>query len=64
MIICICNNISDRLILDEYNPGLDIISNEELLREKFNIGRMCGCCNDYFIDYLEEINEPLTRLYV
>lgn len=59
MIVCVCNNISDREIRDAANLGIDSIAE---LRRELGVGTMCGKCVSYAREVLHEHLESNTTI--
>jgi bacterioferritin-associated ferredoxin len=57
MIVCVCNNISDREIRQAVELG---ISSMAELHEQLGVGTCCGKCVDYAREVLDE---HLTTLH-
>ena len=51
MIVCVCNNISDREIRQAIDLG---ISSMDELRETLGIATCCGNCLSYAVEVLDE----------
>jgi bacterioferritin-associated ferredoxin len=51
MIVCVCNNISDREIRQAIDLG---ISTMDGLREALGVSTCCGNCLDYAVEVLNE----------
>jgi bacterioferritin-associated ferredoxin len=51
MIVCVCNNISDREIRQAIDLG---ISTMDELREALGVATCCGNCLDYAVEVLNE----------
>ncbi len=59
MIVCVCNNISDR----EIGQAIDLgISTMDGLREALGVATCCGNCLDYAVEVLNEhVAAPLQE---
>jgi bacterioferritin-associated ferredoxin len=51
MIVCVCNNISDREIRQAIDLG---INSMDELREALGVSTVCGNCLSYAVDVLDE----------
>lgn len=51
MIVCVCNNISDREIRQAVDLGISSIAE---LRQELGVGTMCGKCVSYAREVLHE----------
>ncbi|HEY0587628.1 MAG TPA: (2Fe-2S)-binding protein [Pseudoduganella sp.] len=51
MIVCVCNNISDREIRQAIDMG---ISSMDELREALGVATCCGNCLSYAVEVLDE----------
>lgn len=59
MIVCVCNNISDREIRQAVDLGISSIAE---LREELGVGTMCGKCVSYAREVLHEHLESTTTV--
>jgi bacterioferritin-associated ferredoxin len=59
MIVCVCNNISDREIRQAADLG---ISSMAELRKELGVGTMCGKCVSYAREVLHEHVESKTTI--
>lgn len=59
MIVCVCNNISDREIRQAIDLGISSVA--ELHRE-LGVGTMCGTCVSYAREVLNEHLESKTTI--
>lgn len=59
MIVCVCNNISDREIREAANLGIDSIAE---LRRELGVGTMCGKCVSYAREVLHTHLESTTTV--
>jgi bacterioferritin-associated ferredoxin len=57
MIVCVCNNISDREIRQAVDLGISSIAE---LRQELGVGTMCGKCVSYAREVLHEHVESKT----
>ncbi|WP_020656436.1 (2Fe-2S)-binding protein [Massilia niastensis] len=59
MIVCVCNNISDREIRQAADLGISSIAE---LRQELGVGTMCGKCVSYAREVLHEHIESKTTV--
>ena len=59
MIVCVCNNISDREIRQAVDLGISSIAE---LRKELGVGTMCGKCVSYARDVLHEHIDSKTTI--
>lgn len=59
MIVCVCNNISDREIRQAVDMGISSVA--ELYRE-LGVGTVCGTCVSYAREVLHEHIESTTTI--
>lgn len=59
MIVCVCNNISDREIRQAVDLGLSTMAE---LREDLGVATCCGKCASYAKQVLAEHLESTTRI--
>jgi len=57
MIVCICNNISDRQIRQAVNSGMNSMSE---LRNELGVGTCCGKCHTCAKQVLQECREEAS----
>ena len=57
MIVCVCNNISDREIRQAVDLGITSIAD---LREELGLGTCCGKCISYAREVLHEAVDSKT----
>jgi len=58
MIVCICNNISDRTIRQAVNSGIDTMPQ---LRERLGLGTCCGKCHCHAKQVLRDCRDALRE---
>ncbi|WP_312516605.1 (2Fe-2S)-binding protein [Massilia sp.] len=59
MIVCVCNNISDREIRQAVDLGITSIAG---LRKELGVGTMCGTCVSYAREVLHEHIDSKTTI--
>jgi len=59
MIVCVCNNISDREIRQAGDLGITSIAE---LRKELGVGTMCGTCVSYAREVLHEHIDSKTTI--
>jgi len=59
MIVCVCNNISDREIRQAVDLGLSSVAE---LHKELGVGTMCGKCVSYAREVLTEHLESKTTI--
>ncbi len=59
MIVCVCNNISDREIRQAVDLGITSIAE---LRKELGVGTMCGTCVSYAREVLHEHIDSKTTI--
>jgi len=59
MIVCVCNNISDREIRQAVDLGITSIAE---LRKELGVGTMCGTCVSYAREVLHEHIDSQTTI--
>lgn len=59
MIVCVCNNISDREIRQAAELGISSIAE---LRKELGVGTMCGTCVSYAREVLHEHIDSKTTV--
>jgi len=59
MIVCVCNNISDREIRQAADLGISSIAE---LRKELGVGTMCGTCVSYARAVLHEHIDSKTTI--
>ena len=57
MIVCVCNNISDREIRQAVDLGINSVAE---LRKELGVGTMCGKCISYAREVLHEALDSKT----
>ena len=48
MIICVCNNVNEKTILELCDGNKSIIENCNTISDELNVGMCCGMCEDDF----------------
>ena len=59
MIVCVCNNISDREIRQAVDLGISSIAE---LRKELGVGTMCGTCVSYAREVLHDHIDSKTTI--
>ncbi|MGG7606960.1 (2Fe-2S)-binding protein [Massilia sp. BKSP1R2A-1] len=59
MIVCVCNNISDREIRQAVNLGISSVAE---LHKELGVGTMCGKCVSYAREVLNEHLDSKTTI--
>ena len=54
MIVCVCNNISDREIRQAVDLGLSSMAE---LRRDLGVATCCGCCSDLASSFLNSTSQ-------
>lgn len=57
MLVCLCNQVSDKQIRDCIRKGCNTVSG---LCQELGIGTNCGCCLAYAAEFIEEMSEEAS----